>query len=984
MIKKSILIKILKEQILMLILYKLSTSGGSDYFSAQIKNTDLTIPNTLKFNKTYQPYIISKSDTNDVEVLKLDYEVYFDNLVKKYPNNLLYKLFQYAVYESNVKHIEAYDAIEGLDVKYPNSSFIASYFLSYYDLVGDEEQRKQEIIKNIEKNDIDYYYVTFMKILDAKWLKNSTITELEIYRDRSKKYKQRFCELMFDFLIASKKEDVSEMFRLLVDIDKDTHGNEKFKIASATMYLKLKNDKTKTIALLEEMSKDKIINEVDNLLITYYNELNDKASAERIVKRRIAAFSFINSFRNDYITILTNENKYEEALAVVDQNLSNFPYSFTNMEKKATIYNLMKNNKEAEKYIRQSLIYNSGNGKLRKQLYDISKTPDEIDEIATKDIYKLVKSRRNTPLKSDYGVVLLLDEYIVNVFPEGGRKSRVSYLYEITSETGIERMKEYSLDVDYNTILKSEIIKQDGTIVPAEEGDDLLVFSNLKVGDVIYIEYERIENGTGRFYKDFNLSCYFDGNYPSTEAVFALICPTECQYYTDFTNGKVVPINKKINGKNCSIWKRTNIPALSLKEDYAPISSDLTNTIEVGTIKSWSDISNWYSDLVKKNLKADKITKDTFNTIFPKGVSNLSDDEKARTIYAYIEKNINYSSLDFRQSGYVPQKPSKTITTKLGDCKDVSTLFVALSEYAGLKSKLVLVSTNDNGFNSMLLPSKDFNHCIVQTRIDGKEVFLELTDKYLPYRMLPASLYKANALVISFDKKENETSKLINIPFDASVLNTLKTSSVITLDDKSKVFVNTHTVEGATKAYYNELFSDATTKDVRDKEIEKWYNKQLQKIVSLQSVKLISNEMFDKKIIYETKFSINENLQKVGALKITEIPFIDKVYTRDIIATDTRKFDINYFAYENNNKYESEVVLNIPEGKKFSEVPESKAFTFKNQNYTLKFELVNNNSLKIKREVTVLWDNIKPSDYLEYKKFVEEVIAAEEQIVGFK
>ena len=60
---------------------------------------------------------------------------------------------------------------------------------------------------------------------------------------------------------------------------------------------------------------------------------------------------------------------------LVDENLSNFPYSFTNMEKKAAIYNLMKNNKEAEKYIRQSLIHNSGNGTLRKQLYDISKTP---------------------------------------------------------------------------------------------------------------------------------------------------------------------------------------------------------------------------------------------------------------------------------------------------------------------------------------------------------------------------------------------------------------------------------------------------------------------------------------------------------------------------------------------------------------------------------------------------------------------------------
>ena len=105
--------------------------------------------------------------------------------------------------------------------------------------------------------------------------------------------------------------------------------------------------------------------------------------------------------------------------------------------------------------------------------------------------------------------------------------------------------------------------------------------------------------------------------------------------------------------------------------------------------------------------------------------------------------------------------------------------------------------------------------------------------------MLPTSLYKANALVISFDKKENEKSILIKIPFDSSIENILKTSTVVTLDEKSKVFVNTHTIEGATKSYYNELFSDGTTEDVREKEIEKGYNKQLQKVISLQSVKLV-------------------------------------------------------------------------------------------------------------------------------------------------
>ena len=110
----------------------------------------------------------------------------------------------------------------------------------------------------------------------------------------------------------------------------------------------------------------------------------------------------------------------------------------------------------------------------------------------------------------------------------------------------------------------------------------------------------------------------------------------------------------------------------------------------------------------------------------------------------------------------------------------------------------------------------------------------------------------------------------------------------------------------------------------------------------------------------------------------------DNAYTRDIIATDTRNFDISYFNYETSNEYESEVVLNIPTEKTFSEVPENKILSFKNHNYSISYELLNKNSLKVIRKVTIPWTAIATAEYAEYKKFVENVIETEEQIVGFK
>jgi hypothetical protein len=42
------------------------------------------------------------------------------------------------------------------------------------------------------------------------------------------------------------------------------------------------------------------------------------------------------------------------------------------------------------------------------------------------------------------------------------------------------------------------------------------------------------------------------------------------------------------------------------------------------------------------------------------------------------------------------------------------------------------------------------------------------------------------------------------------------------------------------------------------------------------------------------------------------------------------------------------------------------------------------NVLKVTRDVTLDWNDIDTPEYLNYKKYVEDVIAAEEQIVGFK
>ncbi|RKS02492.1 transglutaminase domain-containing protein [Flavobacterium sp. 102] len=965
------------------ILVKSSIAGGNNYFILSLTDAKNKKIDSLVYHNTYKEYTKSTLQSLQVEELTPDYEIFLAQKIKENPSNVFYKFMLYDAYIHNKKLELAHDLIDELNTMYPNSSIVKTRISQYYSY-KDDTAKVNEIVKNLELQDPEYYYTIATKAIDSEWLKSASIAELEKMRDNAKKLTSPVFGYLFDFLINARNSNVQAMMKNAEEIMSISHNSEFYVTTFAPLYDSLEKNKEKTIKMLEDL-----VNKKDNFkamaaLIRYYREANRKEDIKRLFIERKNCYPYFTGVASDYINILIEEKKYAEALVEIDNSLALYPYSFYLMERKGMVYNYMSNLKEAEKYMRQSLEYNPENSNLRKQLYDITKTPDEIEEIDVKDKYKIIKERRNSKLKSDYGVVTLLDEYIVNILPEGGRKSKVVLIYEITAENGIEEMKEYHLNTYGITLQKSEIVNTDGTVVPAEEGSETLVFPNLKVGDVIYIEYESFSNSTGRFYKDFNLDCYFNSTYPSVEAVFAIINPENIQYSSKLNNGNITPVVKKINNKICHIWKRNNIPAMPLLEPFSKNFTDLTNTINISSIKSWKEISNWYADLVKKTLTLDKITKTTFDGIFPNGVNGMSQEAIAKKIYAYIEDNIKYSSQDFRQSGYVPQKPSKTITTKLGDCKDVSTLFVALSQLAGLKSNLVLVSTNENSAHMMSLPSKDFNHCIVKTIIDGKEVFLELTDKFLPFKALPMSLYKANALVISFDKTENEKASIIEIPFDNAIVNGLSSTSIVHVTDTDISYVSTHIVKGANKSYYNELFSNSTTEDVRKKDLEEQFSSKIKKGIKLQSVKVIKNDTFEDAIEFETQLKLSEKIKSVGNLKITDIPFVERVYTRDIIAQEARNYDIKYISYENNIDYNSTIFLNVPEGKKFTEIPESKAYNYKDHNYSINFELVKPNSLKIVRTVKTPWDDINVADYPEYKKYLEEVLATEEQVVGFK
>lgn len=414
-----------------------------------------------------------------------------------------------------------------------------------------------------------------------------------------------------------------------------------------------------------------------------------------------------------------------------------------------------------------------------------------------------------------------------------------------------------------------------------------------------------------------------------------------------------------------------------------PSLSDISRYIHISTITSWNDIAYWYADLVRPQFIVNSDVKAAFETIFPNGGQALSEDERASRIYYYIMENFSYSHVGFRQSGYVPQKPSKTIKSKLGDCKDFSTLYVTLAQMAGLKAHLVLVLTSDYGESSMVLPSQDFNHCIAKVFIDGKGQYLELTDNNMPYKAIPTTLENATALDIPnqwVTKVDQGIYKLSDIAHVPTVLES--NMKYVIGDDKHHLKIES-VLKGSIISHYSGILKEQNH-EVVEKAITDDFRSRITEDFKLDSVYAVKYSLRSPVIEYTTDLTVSEKMDKIGSMKVFRIPAVNNAYNTSIIEDSERNFPIDYLLYENADFYKSSYLIQLNEDERFVEVPENVEYRFKSHHFTMAYNLKKENQLHITIGAQTSKSRIAASEYPEFKSFVKSVLDAKQQLIGYK
>jgi hypothetical protein len=365
-----------------------------------------------------------------------------------------------------------------------------------------------------------------------------------------------------------------------------------------------------------------------------------------------------------------------------------------------------------------------------------------------------------------------------------------------------------------------------------------------------------------------------------------------------------------------------------------------------------------------------------------KGHENDSQENKAKLIYSYILENISYSSVDFLQSNFIPQKASRTITTRLGDCKDLSTLFVALCHEAGLDANLVLILTRDNGYHSLALPEVGFNHCIAQLNLNSKTYYLELTDNNLPFGAAVKQDLNAKILPVPFNNNL-VSDKLLSLEMSHRLVNgSFRTHNVsFTNNNDMKIereIAYTGLMASFERNEFKNLGADEQLKNKSESVAKQFKVASKMTDLSFEGLDSLSDTV---KVNY--KLEVKNALQDVAGLKIFTLPWTD-INSLDIVNLESRTYPMEYWEYQVEDHTTEQIVINLPAGKKLAETPVNIYHKCPSASYSVTFDNSKPGKVIITRIFIRTQDQIKTEDYPAFKEFLTKVSECDNKQIAIK
>jgi tetratricopeptide (TPR) repeat protein len=867
-----------------------SEANHSNFMIRITDNNGHPIPE-LTTVATPQPY--TKGTTTNFLQVPLFAEEFFQNKLKENPENLMNQVLLAETYNRNDKAAEAKKILIKLKQRYPQSSFISMLLMDVYTRENNQTDYSVEF-ENVKTQDPECRTAMIDKIDEA--YNNEDYDEMERQIQLlDNKFGLTESSYRYRLAIAAKKGKIADMIKY--NDQAITKYPDEFYFTKIKALIEKETNKNINGAIniyekfLKNYYSDDAMKELSNLYVS--NGVPDKGVKlyNIMIENKPYSTGYISELASYYSTI----RDHKKAIEYYNMALNYAPYWGKYWTDLGMAYDEMNNKTQAIAALKKAIYYYPLDYDAKTLLRKLSGKEDYFTNFEKVDPDKLFKSTVTATTTKDDAGLILLDETQKIIYPEGGAETRKFLMIKVLNKNGVDIWKEYGVDYNpYNqglNIEEAKVYKQNGTKIEAEINDDYVVFTGLEVGDVVYLQYKLKDYVYGKlineFFDSYNINTFF----PREKVKISYIIPNNKKFQYKVMNGDLPLVTKTIDDYTVYTWEKKAMPAI-VSEDYMPKISDVGIVLHLSSLPDWNYVANLYSDMSTSKAKSEYEVKEVLDSILPKN-TKLTELQKAKAIYEWIENNIHYSHVSFRQSRMIPQKASKTINTRLGDCKDLATLYVSLAKEAGLKANLVLIDTRDKGDHDLILPSLNFNHCIAKVTADNKEYAIELTYPQLPFAAQTRDL--KGCLSLNIPNESNVGTNTLQSLFATNSLpNNVTRTADISLENNDIVVSKRTVYTGYYAASNREIYQEKSQEE-RQKDIQQLVSNMFTKPVKLNSFSFSELNSQADTFVIEYSYVVKNGLTDIGGMKIFELPWNDAESTPTFLNSEERKYNINFW-----------------------------------------------------------------------------------------
>lgn len=181
------------------------------------------------------------------------------------------------------------------------------------------------------------------------------------------------------------------------------------------------------------------------------------------------------------------------------------------------------------------------------------------------------------------------------------------------------------------------------------------------------------------------------------------------------------------------------------REPLTPFDVPSEPQLVVSSTRFWSEVAGAYGALVDRLIRRSDVAP-TLRQALPGG--GRERRVAAVRLTAWIREHLRYLALSLDAGAIIPRTPAEVLERRFGDCKDLSTLLVALLRRAGIPAHVALLKAGDDEDVHPDLPGIDeFNHVIVH--VPGPEpLWIDPTARAVPVGELPLAAQGRRALIV--------------------------------------------------------------------------------------------------------------------------------------------------------------------------------------------------------------------------------------------